>query len=84
MMIKSSIGFLTHELLSSGIRDISEPGTNAFYTNSNVLFLIERWTFLESGIPLLFFQFLFQLILPVLGFEPVTSRLHSKPFNQGT
>jgi hypothetical protein len=47
---------------------------NAFYTNSNVLlFLIKRWTFLESGIPLVFFSI--KLILPGPGFEPVTSRV---------
>ncbi len=45
-----------------------------FYTNSNVLlFLIKRWTFLESGIPLVFFSI--KLILPGLGFEPVPYRV---------
>jgi hypothetical protein len=50
---------------------------NAFFTNSNVLlFLVEKWTFLESGIPLVFFfHFFIKLIFPGLGFEPVTSSI---------
>jgi hypothetical protein len=49
---------------------------NAFYTNSNVLFfLVERWAFLESGIPLVFFFNFIKLILPGPGFKPVTSRI---------
>ncbi len=42
-------------------------------TQNVLLFLTERWTFLESGIPLVFFSI--KLILPGPGFEPVTSRV---------